>query len=65
MGHTKTSKSPAHITSGFYKIEAGPERPASYNFEETKYVLNGQVLIRTKDRRNNFRYKMGHTKTSI
>ena len=41
---TKT-ESPAHITSGFYKIEAGPERPASYTFEETKYVLNGQIDI--------------------
>ncbi|KXG53853.1 Ethanolamine utilization EutQ [Penicillium griseofulvum] len=41
---TKT-ESPAHFTSGFYKIEAGPERPASYNFEETKYVLNGQIDV--------------------
>ncbi|CAI7659767.1 unnamed protein product [Penicillium palitans] len=41
---TKT-ESPAHFTSGFYKIEAGPERPASYTFEETKYVLNGQIDI--------------------
>jgi hypothetical protein len=41
---TKT-ESPAHITSGFYKIEAGPARPAHYNFEETKYVLNGQIDV--------------------
>ncbi|OQD94126.1 hypothetical protein PENSOL_c028G05965 [Penicillium solitum] len=41
---TKT-ESPAHFTSGFYKIEAGPERPATYTFEETKYVLNGQIDI--------------------
>jgi hypothetical protein len=41
---TKT-ESPAHFTSGFYKIEAGPARPASYNFEETKYVLNGQIDV--------------------
>ncbi|KAF4994617.1 hypothetical protein FGRMN_5662 [Fusarium graminum] len=41
---TKT-ESPAHITSGFYKIEAGPERPAHYNFEETKYVLSGQIDV--------------------
>ncbi|KAJ5170568.1 uncharacterized protein N7500_003351 [Penicillium coprophilum] len=41
---TKT-ESPAHFTSGFYKIEAGPERPASYNFEETKYVLSGQIDV--------------------
>lgn len=41
---TKTD-SPAHFTSGFYKIEAGPARPAHYNFEETKYVLNGQIDV--------------------
>ncbi|KGO70994.1 protein of unknown function DUF861, cupin-3 [Penicillium italicum] len=41
---TKT-ESPAHFTSGFYKIEAGPERPASYTFEETKYVLSGQIDV--------------------
>lgn len=41
---TKT-ESPAYFTSGFYKIEAGPERPASYTFEETKYVLSGQIDI--------------------
>jgi hypothetical protein len=41
---TKT-ESPAHFTSGFYKIEAGPARPALYNFEETKYVLNGQIDV--------------------
>ncbi|KAJ5239004.1 hypothetical protein N7468_003623 [Penicillium chermesinum] len=39
------TESPAHITSGFYKIESGPERPAHYNFEETKYVLNGQIDV--------------------
>lgn len=41
---TKT-ESPAYFTSGFYKIEAGPARPAHYTFEETKYVLNGQVDV--------------------
>ncbi|KAJ6010073.1 hypothetical protein N7522_005089 [Penicillium canescens] len=42
---TKTTDSPSYFTSGFYKIEAGPERPAHYNFEETKYVLSGQIDI--------------------
>lgn len=42
---TKTTESPAHFTSGFYKIEAGPQRPAHYNFEETKYVLSGQIDV--------------------
>ncbi|KAH0439453.1 ethanolamine utilization protein [Colletotrichum camelliae] len=42
---TKTTDSPAHFTSGFYKIVAGPSRPAHYTFEETKYVLSGQIDI--------------------
>ncbi|KAJ5979661.1 hypothetical protein N7481_006959 [Penicillium waksmanii] len=42
---TKTTHSPAYFTSGFYKIEAGPARPAHYTFEETKYVLNGQIDV--------------------
>lgn len=42
---TQTTDSPSHLTSGFYKIEAGPARPAQYNFEETKYVLNGQIDV--------------------
>jgi hypothetical protein len=42
---TKTTDSPSYFTSGFYKIEAGSERPAHYNFEETKYVLSGQIDI--------------------
>lgn len=41
---TKTD-SPAYVTSGFYKIEAGPSRPANYTFEESKYVLSGQIDI--------------------
>ncbi|KAL3446137.1 hypothetical protein BJX65DRAFT_296579 [Aspergillus insuetus] len=42
---TKTATSPTHITSGFYKIVAGKERPASYTYEETKYVLEGQIDV--------------------
>jgi uncharacterized cupin superfamily protein len=42
---TQTKDSPSYFTSGFYKIEAGPARPAHYNFEETKYVLSGQIDI--------------------
>ncbi|OJJ36213.1 hypothetical protein ASPWEDRAFT_52033 [Aspergillus wentii DTO 134E9] len=42
---TRTTDSPSYFTSGFYKIEAGPQRPAHYTFEETKYVLNGQIDI--------------------
>lgn len=42
---TQTTDSPTHLTSGFYKIETGPARPASYTFEETKYVLSGQIDV--------------------
>lgn len=39
------TESPAYITSGFYKIVAGSERGAHYDFEETKYVLSGQIDV--------------------
>ncbi|KAI7781867.1 uncharacterized protein LA080_014048 [Diaporthe eres] len=42
---TKTTDSPSYFTSGFYKITAGPARPAHYTFEETKYVLSGQIDV--------------------
>jgi hypothetical protein len=41
---TKT-EGPAYITSGFYKVEAGPILNASYAFEEAKYVLQGQIDV--------------------
>lgn len=41
---TKTD-SPAYITSGFYKVEAGPALNANYGFEEAKYVLQGQIDV--------------------
>ncbi|VUC28093.1 unnamed protein product [Clonostachys rosea] len=42
---TNTKDTPSYFTSGFYKIEAGPSRPAHYDFEETKYILQGQIDI--------------------
>jgi uncharacterized cupin superfamily protein len=39
------STNPTHLTSGFYKITAGPPKPAAYDFEETKYVLSGQIDV--------------------
>ncbi|KAI1360617.1 hypothetical protein F5Y08DRAFT_343461 [Xylaria arbuscula] len=42
---TQTTDSPTYLTSGFYKIVAGPSRPAHYAYEETKYILNGQVDV--------------------
>lgn len=42
---TNTTDKPAYITSGFYRITAGPSKPAQYNFEESKYVLSGQIDV--------------------
>lgn len=43
---TATDDGPTHITSGFYKISEGPARNApQYSFEESKYVLNGQIDV--------------------
>lgn len=43
---TKTTDSPAYLTSGFYRIQAGPTRNIpQYTYEETKYVLNGQIDV--------------------
>jgi hypothetical protein len=41
---TKT-EAPAYVTSGFYKVEAGPTLSAHYAFEEAKYVLSGQIDV--------------------
>lgn len=42
---TQTTDSPSYLTSGFYKITAGPALPVNYTFEETKYVLSGQIDV--------------------
>ncbi|KAF2030869.1 hypothetical protein EK21DRAFT_111537 [Setomelanomma holmii] len=42
---TSTQDAPTHLTSGFYRITPGPPKPASYTFEETKYVLAGQIHV--------------------
>ncbi|KAJ5543118.1 hypothetical protein N7461_009121 [Penicillium sp. DV-2018c] len=39
------TESPAYITSGFYRIVAGPERPATYTYEESKYVISGEIDV--------------------
>lgn len=41
----QTESSPAYVTSGFYKVEAGPKLSAHYTFQEAKYVLSGQIDI--------------------
>ncbi|KAH8719489.1 hypothetical protein GQ44DRAFT_712159 [Phaeosphaeriaceae sp. PMI808] len=45
---TQTTDSPTYLTSGFYKIAPGLAKPAAYTFEETKYVLNGQIDVLDK-----------------
>lgn len=42
---TQTIDSPSYLTSGFYKIEAGPAKPLHYACEETKYVISGQIDV--------------------
>ncbi|KAL5113556.1 hypothetical protein ACEQ8H_008565 [Pleosporales sp. CAS-2024a] len=43
---TQTSNSPTYLTSGFYRIQAGPTRNIpQYDYEETKYVLSGQIDV--------------------
>jgi uncharacterized cupin superfamily protein len=43
---TKTTDTPTYLTSGFYRIIPGPTRDIpTYPYEETKYVLNGQIDV--------------------
>ncbi|WVW81089.1 hypothetical protein I302_103080 [Kwoniella bestiolae CBS 10118] len=42
---TNTKDEKCYITSGFYRIVAGPARPATYDFEEAKLVLRGEIDI--------------------
>ncbi|KAF2451732.1 hypothetical protein P171DRAFT_478758 [Karstenula rhodostoma CBS 690.94] len=43
---TQTKDNPSYLTSGFYRIQAGAARNAGpYAYEETKYVLTGQIDV--------------------
>ncbi|KAH3953452.1 hypothetical protein HBH53_028520 [Parastagonospora nodorum] len=42
---TQTTDAKTYLTSGFYKIEAGPAKPLEYTCEETKYVISGQIDV--------------------
>ncbi|KAB2111507.1 hypothetical protein AG0111_0g2297 [Alternaria gaisen] len=43
---TQTTDSPTYITSGFYRVQAGPVRDIpQFESEESKYVLNGQIDV--------------------
>jgi uncharacterized cupin superfamily protein len=43
---TQTTDTPTYLTSGFYRIAPGPVRDIPpYTYEETKYVLSGQIDV--------------------
>jgi len=43
---TQTKDNPTYLTSGFYRIQPGPTRDIpAYTYEETKYVLQGQIDV--------------------
>lgn len=42
---TETTASKCHFTTGFYRVVPGPTRYGSYDYEETKYVLRGQIDV--------------------
>ncbi|KAG5661755.1 hypothetical protein KAF25_003994 [Fusarium avenaceum] len=42
---SKTKASPAYLTTGFYRVVPGPTRYGDYDYEETKYVLRGQIDV--------------------
>ncbi|CAD0081438.1 unnamed protein product, partial [Aureobasidium vineae] len=42
---TSTTDSPSYLTSGFYRIESGKSYPSHYAYEETKYVISGQIDV--------------------
>ncbi|KAF5664687.1 hypothetical protein FHETE_6958 [Fusarium heterosporum] len=42
---TQTTDKPAYLTTGFYRVVPGPTRYGSYDYEETKYVLRGQIDV--------------------
>ncbi|CAG9990426.1 unnamed protein product [Clonostachys byssicola] len=40
----RTDSTP-YLTTGFYRVVPGPTRYGSYDYEETKYVLRGQIDV--------------------
>lgn len=40
----RTDSTP-YLTTGFYRVVPGPTRYGSYDYEETKYVLKGQIDV--------------------
>ena len=42
---SQSSHSTPYLTTGFYRVVPGPTRYGDYDYEETKYVLKGQIDI--------------------
>ena len=42
---SQSSHSTPYLTTGFYRVVPGPTRYGAYDYEETKYVLKGQIDI--------------------
>ncbi|KAF4968444.1 hypothetical protein FSARC_4138 [Fusarium sarcochroum] len=42
---SKSATSTPHFTTGFYRVVPGPTRYGDYDYEETKYVLKGQIDV--------------------
>jgi uncharacterized cupin superfamily protein len=42
---SQSSHSTPYLTTGFYRVVPGPTRYGEYDYEETKYVLKGQIDI--------------------
>lgn len=42
---SQSSHSTPYLTTGFYRVVPGPTRFGAYDYEETKYVLKGQIDI--------------------
>jgi hypothetical protein len=42
---SQRADSTPYLTTGFYRVVPGPTRYGSYDYEETKYVLRGQIDV--------------------
>jgi hypothetical protein len=60
---TQTKASPAYLTTGFYRVVPGPTRYGDYDYEETKYVLRGQIDVTVSS--VGFRVLITHILTSF
>lgn len=47
---SQSSHATPYLTTGFYRVVPGPTRYGVYDYEETKYVLKGQIDITVRSR---------------